>query len=315
MSLTLYYASDVHGSEVAWRKFLNAGPHYRADVLVMGGDIAGKAIVPFVSVPGGWRARQITGERVIAEADLPEVERRARDLGLYPHRTSEEEAQALSGDPEALEALFAARIREVLEGWVELARERLAGTGIAVWIMLGNDDPPELAEVIAASGLAGDPEDRVVELGEGWTMLSNGWSNPTPWDSPRELPEEQLGERLEAIAANVPDMTRCVFNLHVPPYNSTIDSAPKLDANLKPVVRGGSVETAPAGSTAVREMIERHQPPVALHGHIHESRGVVRIGPTVCINPGSEYGEGVLHGALLALDARKGLRSYQLVSG
>jgi uncharacterized protein len=271
--------------------------------------------VPFVSVPGGWRARQITGERVIAEADLPEVERRARDLGLYPHRTNEEEARALADDPAALDALFAERMRDVLEGWLELARERLAGSGIAVWVMLGNDDPPELAEVIAASDFVGDPEGRVVELGEGWTMLSYGWANPTPWDSPRELPEDQLSERLEAIAATVPDMTRCVFNLHVPPYNSTIDSAPRLDANLKPVVRGGSVETAPAGSTAVRALIERHQPPVALHGHIHESRGAVRVGATVCINPGSEYGEGVLHGALLALDARKGLRSYQLVSG
>lgn len=315
MSITLYYASDVHGSEVAWRKFVNAGRHYGVDVLVMGGDIAGKAVVPVVRVGDGWRVRQTEADRVVPADELEAVERRVRDLGFYPFRTTEEEAARLAADPEAQGVVFLELMESVLAGWLELAEERLAGTGIALWVMLGNDDPQELAGVIDASGHAGDPEGRVVELGEGWTMLSDGYANPTPWDSPRELSEERLLERLEALAEQVPDMGRCVFNLHVPPYGTAIDVAPRLTADLKPVVRGGAVETAPAGSTAVRALIERHQPPVALHGHIHESRGAVRIGKTVCINPGSEYGEGVLHGALLALDERKGLKSYQLVSG
>jgi Icc-related predicted phosphoesterase len=146
-------------------------------------------------------------------------------------------------------------------------------------------------------------------------MLSCGHANTTPWDSPREMPEEQLAEHLEQLVGGLEDPSRAVFNLHVPPKGTAIDQAPKLDENLKPVVQGGGVVMTAAGSGAVRELIERHQPPLALHGHIHESRGTVKIGRTVCINPGSEYGEGVLHGALVVLDRKKGLRNHQLVSG
>jgi uncharacterized protein len=315
MSLTVFYASDIHGSDVLWRKFVNAGRFYEADALVMGGDITGKAVVPVVARDGGWLVRQLTGERVHAEDELPALERRIRDLGFYPYRTTDEELDATHGDPQAVERLFRSAMRDSLAQWLALAGERLAGSGIALFVMLGNDDLPELAEVIAASEAAVDPEDRVLELGEGFTMLSNGWANPTPWDSPRELPEPELEARLERLVAEVPDVSRCLFNLHVPPAGTAIDQAPKLDEALKPVVRGGSIQMGAAGSRAVRNVIERHQPPVALHGHIHESRGVVKLGRTACINPGSEYGEGVLHGALLALDRKKGLKAYQLTSG
>ncbi|HYX87415.1 MAG TPA: hypothetical protein VE777_20790 [Gaiellales bacterium] len=315
MSLTVFYASDIHGSDVLWRKFVNAGRFYEADILVMGGDIAGKAVVPIVQRESGYVAREITGERVLGEQELPAVERRIRDMGFYPYRTDPDELERTSGDPEAVELLFADAMTRSLAAWLALADERLDGSGISLYVMLGNDDLPALRETIGASGVAVDPEERVVDLGEGFTMLSDGWSNPTPWSSPREMPEEDLERRLETLAATVPDPARCVFNLHVPPARTAIDQAPLLDATRKPVVRGGAVQMGPAGSNAVRNVIERHQPAVALHGHIHESRGVVKLGRTVCINPGSEYGEGVLHGALVSLDRRKGLAAYQLTSG
>ncbi len=315
MSLTLFYASDIHGSDVLWRKFVNAGRFYGADVLVMGGDITGKAVVPIVRRDGGFVARQVAGERVHGEDELPALERRIRDQGFYPYRMSAEELERTHGDPQAVERLFRDAMRDSLAAWLALAEERLAGSGIALYVMLGNDDLPELAEVIEASAAAVNPEDRVLELGDGFTLLSNGWANPTPWDSPRELPEPELEARLDALAGQVPDPARCVFNLHVPPAGTAIDQAPVLDDQLKPVVRGGAVQMGAAGSRAVRNVIERHQPPVALNGHIHESRGVVKVGRTVCINPGSEYGEGVLHGALVALDRKKGLKAYQLTSG
>jgi Icc-related predicted phosphoesterase len=146
-------------------------------------------------------------------------------------------------------------------------------------------------------------------------MLSCGHANPTPWNSPRELPEDELEAHLEELVAGAEDISRTVLNFHVPPIRTAIDRAPALDESLKPIVRGGSVTMTAAGSQAVRNVIERHQPPLALHGHIHEARGAVKVGKTVCINPGSEYAEGVLHGALVVLDEKKGLRNYQLVSG
>jgi Icc-related predicted phosphoesterase len=315
MTLTVFYASDIHGSDVLWRKFVNAGRFYEADVLVMGGDIAGKAVVPVVRADGGHVAREITGERVLGDDELPAIERRIRDMGFYPYRTSPEELEQAHGDPDAVARLFSGAMVRSLAGWLALAEERLAGSNISLYVMLGNDDLPELRETIARSATAVDPEERVVELGGGFTMVSFGWANPTPWSSPRELPEDRLERRLEELVAEVPDVDRCVFNLHVPPARTAIDQAPVLDASLKPVVRGGAVLMGPAGSSAVRSVIERHQPPVGLHGHIHEARGVAKLGRTVCINPGSEYGEGVLHGALVSLDRRRGLRGYQLTSG
>jgi Icc-related predicted phosphoesterase len=72
---------------------------------------------------------------------------------------------------------------------------------------------------------------------------------------------------------------------------------------------------APVGSTAVREAIERQRPLLGLHGHVHESAGVEKIGRTVCINPGSDYGDGILRGAIVELDRDRGVRNWQLTQG
>ncbi len=313
MSVTLYYASDIHGSDRLWRKFVNAGAFYGADVLVMGGDIAGKAVLPIVRRNGGFLARELDGERVFAEDELPALETRIRNLGFYPLVTSEEEVESAHGDRDAVDALFLRAMQESVRGWLRLAEERLAGTGIRLYVMLGNDDEPHLKDVLAEFGV--DCEDVTVELGEEFELLSCGYANPTPWHSPRELPEDELERHLEGLVAKLADPRRAVFNLHVPPIRTSLDRAPALDETLKPVVRGGAVQIVSVGSEAVRRVIERYQPPLGLHGHIHESRGVAKVGKTVCINPGSEYAEGVLHGALVVLDRKKGLRNYQLVSG
>jgi Icc-related predicted phosphoesterase len=315
VSLTLYYASDIHGSDLLWRKFVNAGRFYDANVLVMGGDITGKAVAPIVRENGGFRASEIAGERVFDEDDLPAVEKRIRDLGFYPLITTQEELEAARADEGAVATFFYDAMASSLERWLALAEERIAGTGIHLCVMLGNDDEPRLREVLASSRLGVDPEEVTVDLGEGWQMISCGHANPTPWDSPRELPENELEAHLEQLIAGADDIGRTVFNLHVPPIRTAIDRAPALDETLKPIVRGGTVTMTAAGSQAVRNVIERHQPPLGLHGHIHESRGAVKVGKTICINPGSEYAEGVLHGALVVLDRKKGLRNYQLVAG
>ena len=137
-------------------------------------------------------------------------------------------------------------------------------------------------------------------------MISCGWSNRTPWHTPREMDEDDLERRIEKMAAEVTRPERAVFNLHVPPARTAIDLAPALDDSLKPVVKGGAVVMESVGSEAVRRVLERHQPMLGLHGHIHESRGAVRLGRTLSINPGSEYGDGILRGALIELDGRQG---------
>jgi uncharacterized protein len=77
----------------------------------------------------------------------------------------------------------------------------------------------------------------------------------------------------------------------------------------------GEPKMIPVGSTAVRDAILKYQPMLALHGHIHESSGIRKLGTTTLVNPGSEYAEGILRGALIDLDPEKGLIDVKLVTG
>jgi Icc-related predicted phosphoesterase len=313
--LRLYYASDIHGTEVLWRKFLRAPEVYKAEVLVMGGDLTGKAVVPLVEAGGERREAQLFGERVVAEGEeeARALEDRVRANGMYPYRMSGEELERVWALPEAeREAWFEGVMLETFARWLGLAPERLAETEARCFVMPGNDDPPGVDGAIESAERIEACDDRVVEFGD-YTMLSLGYSNTTPFDSPRELDEEELGERIEALAAQIDDMGRCVFNLHVPPYDSGLDTAPELDGDLTVVTVAGQVAMAPCGSTAVREAIERHQPLVSLHGHVHESRAATKIGRTLCINPGSDYHTGRISGCLVHLDGEKA--NYQFVVG
>jgi Icc-related predicted phosphoesterase len=316
VSFKCFYASDIHGSDLLWRKFINAAAFYKADVLIMGGDVAGKSVIPIIKrQDNSYYAAEIAGERTFAEDELPALEKRIRDLGQYPYRTTEEQIAALHRDQKAVDELFLKVMTETLERWMRFAEERLHGRGVKLFVMLGNDDEPALRDVLARSPMVVDPEDIPVELGDGFQMLSCGFANPTPWHSAREMTERDLQQHLEKLVSKLHDPARAVFNLHVPPIRTAIDIAPRVNDDLSPVIEGGSVVMGSGGSEAVRSIVEKYQPLLALHGHIHESRGIVKLGRTVCINPGSAYGEGVLHGALFELDKKKGLKRYQLTSG
>jgi Icc-related predicted phosphoesterase len=312
----LYYASDIHGSEKLWRKFLNAASFYDAQALIMGGDLTGKVMIPVVEVkPGRWEARVLgKPQRARGEAELAELERRIRLNGFYPLRCDDEQHRRLEVDEPYRDEVFAKVMREELARWLELAERKLAGTGVRCYVMPGNDDHWDIDRVLER---AGDPvescEGRRVVL-DGVQMISSAWANPTPWNSPRELEEEDLLTRLEELASELDAGTPAIFNLHCPPFDSGLDLAPELTEDLRVVREGGDPKMVPVGSTAVRKLIERHQPMLGLHGHIHESRSATRIGNTVCINPGSAYAEGVIDGVVVEIDGGS-VASYQLVSG
>ena len=171
--------------------------------------------------------------------------------------------------------------------------------------MPGNDDPKQLAEIIGSSSYVKNPEGKIVDLDEAHEMISSGYSNPTPWNTPREVSEDELGRMIETMASGLKDPKNSIFNLHCPPYDSTLDTAPQLDETLRPIVTMGDLLKIPVGSTAVRAAIEKYQPMVGLHGHIHESPGHVKIGRTICVNPGSEYQSGILRGYIIDLEKDK----------
>ncbi|HET8665538.1 MAG TPA: hypothetical protein VFM08_14580 [Nocardioides sp.] len=312
----IFFATDIHGSDVCLRKFLNAGRFYGVDAVVMGGDITGKMIVPVVEESPDQYAAHIFGrKRVVDSTGLPGLNKFIADAGFYPHPMTPDEVAELRNDPAAVDQLFCKLMTETMNRWVDMAEDRLGTTGIQVIFAPGNDDPMFVDDLLSGSDVVVNPDSRVVELPGGFPMISVGYSNRTPWDSPRELDEDDLRKVIDEEVAKLADPRRAIFNLHVPPKDTPIDQAMELDAEFRPVVKGGAPVITGVGSSAVRDAIATYQPMMSLHGHIHESRGEARIGKTVALNPGSEYSEGVLRGVIITLSQKKGLRGYQLVSG
>jgi Icc-related predicted phosphoesterase len=313
--LRLFYAGDVHGSRLCWRKFVNAAAHYPADVLVMGGDLTGKALVPIVREEGGSYSARVIGESRTArgERGCDELRRAINANGMYPVVVDVEQARRLEVDAGHRESLFRAAMLDELRFWIEFADERLCEAGRQAFVIPGNDDPWEIDDVLASGRCVVPCDEQVRKVGP-HELLSFGFSNKTPWNTPRELDEDEIYARLRRLANGLESPDRAIFNIHVPPYDSSLDTAYEVDEELRYVTKGGRPHEISTGSEAVRQIIEEVQPLLSLHGHIHESKGVTRIGRTVAINPGSDYGSGRLEGCLVYLEPNRVVNQY-LVSG
>ena len=313
-SVRVFFATDIHGSEVCWRKFLNAAAFYKADLVVLGGDVTGKVMVPIVAHNGYWQA-VVRGEtiRMDTRTELEEVEKQIRNKGSYPAIVTPDELTELSGTEGAVDRRFSEEMVRSLDRWLDMADGKLRGGDIPCVLNGGNDDIWEIDDIIEASPCVSFGEGKALDL-DGFSLVSMGWTNPTPWDTFREAPEEELKKKIDAVVGQIPDLERAIFNFHAPPYGTGLDEAPALDASLRPT-HGGAV-MKPVGSTAVRDAINSYQPMLSVHGHIHESRGIKKMGRTLAINPGSVYGDGVLQGAVLELNPKKGkVTKYLLVNG
>lgn len=319
--LTIFYVADIHGSDVCFRKWLNAARFYGADTLVIGGDLTGKILLPIYPHAGNgneawsatWKGRQV---RLETRGEVDELIATARDEGAYGYVTTPDEVAEIRASPDVERAVFTRLKLEGLERWIRLADERLAGGAVRALVMPGNDDPPEIDPVLAAADRLEDVQGRVVELAPGIHMASRGESTPTPWHTPREVPDETLGERVRAVVDELPGHGTTIWNLHMPPHATGIDEAPELGPDLR--IRydgGGEPRMTPVGSATIRRLIEERSPTIALHGHIHEGRGRYRLGRTVGANPGSQYQDGVLMGVLLRVSARHGLRDLAFTAG
>ena len=312
--MRIFFATDIHGSDVCWRKFLNAGAFHKADVLIMGGDMTGKAMVPIVDLGGTWEVT-LQGQRQVLsnEEELRAMEKRISDRGYYPVRLTRDEVEAWSADPAVVDARFKQEMLRSVERWMQLADEKLRGTKLRCIVSPANDDIFEIDPLIEAAELVDLGESNAISL-DGFTLVSTGWANPTPWNTFRELPEAQLRARIDGLMAEIADPHLAIFNFHAPPYGSNLDSAPKLDADMNYVAGGQAL--VPVGSRAVRDSIVQYGPLLSLHGHIHEGRGAVKIGRTLAVNPGSTYEDGVLQAAIVDLDAKKGkVNRYLLING
>ena len=316
MKSRVFFITDVHGSTRCFKKFLNAAKFYKANILVLGGDLTGKVLIPIVDQGDGtFRCRYEGNELSLKNRkEVDDLVARATDSGLYTRIMTRKDFEEVSADPKNVTAAFNKAMIDRVAEWMRLAEERLGNTDVKCYVSPGNDDLFDVDPVLNSSSYVINPEEKVVSIDGEHEMITLGYTNHTPWHSPREVDEEELGRKIETMAAGVKDMKTAIFNIHVPPINTPIDRAPMVDENLKVVVRSGQMEMISAGSKACRAAIEKHMPMLGIHGHIHESHGFVMIGRTLCANPGSDYGEGVLRGFLTEIEGDK-IKSHMLTTG
>jgi Icc-related predicted phosphoesterase len=234
--MKIFFATDVHGSEICWKKFLAAGKFYEADTLILGGDMTGKAIIPIIDQGmENFKVTLLEQESILhGKEAVDKMVQTIQNRGYYPYITNPEEVQELVDSPDRMDKLFLEQVLKTMQRWMEYADMKLSGTGTRCFVCPGNDDIFEIDAMIAASKCVRSMEGQVVELDEHHEMANSGWSNPTPWHTHREEPDEALLKRLEAVITQLKNPSQAVFAIHPPPYGSGLDEAPELTKDLRP---------------------------------------------------------------------------------
>jgi hypothetical protein len=308
--IRLFFVTDLHGSELCFRKFISAISIYNADAAIALGDLAGKMVVPIFDNGNGTYDVNFLAQDIHLnnKTELDQQLAKINNIGFYPYMTDKKEADHLRSNQNEVMTIFHRLINERMQHWIELADERLKDSKAKIFMAPGNDDPMEMDAILESSKVMKSAAMKNLDV-LGYEMITIAHTSPTPWDTPREWSEEELAKNIDELAGTVKNMERAIFNFHDPPYGTMLDYAPKLRD-----MRQSAGETEHVGSKAVSEAIKKYQPFLGLHGHIHESRAAQKIGRTFCVNPGSEYGEGVLRGVLLTLADTK-MKSYVFTSG
>jgi uncharacterized protein len=316
MTITrILYGSDFHGSEAVFRKFLASGIQYKANALMVGGDVTGKAMVPVIHQGGGRYEATLFGaeKKASTAAELLTVQKAISQVGFYPIVLEQDEAEELEGDARKMGTRFEQEMCQRVREWLQLAEEKLTPHNITLYFMAGNDDLYSIDKVIEEFPAVRNPDMHRDVLDGEYEVVGLSNANLTPWLCARDIEESELAKKLEQLESLIEHPDRTIAVLHVPPFSSGLDTCPELDANLKIITQGGQVVMKSAGSPAVKAFIEKVQPMLSLHGHIHESPGHVRSGRTLMINAGSEYAEGIMKAAIVNLENGK-VKGHMLIS-
>ncbi|BFH73993.1 metallophosphoesterase [Sulfurisphaera javensis] len=308
--LKILFTSDLHASDVAFRKFLNVGKMIKADVMIIGGDLAGKALIPIIDIGNG---KYEVDSTQVGKEGLETVIKQIKANGNYYVIVDKKEYDEMVQDKRKVDEAFKNAIQERLKEWIQLAEERYKDTKIPIYFNLGNDDPMYMFDIVPEESIFKRTEGFIIPIGD-LEMISYGYVNPTPWNTYREKNEEEIYKDLKEIMNKVSDPSKVILNTHAPPYGTNLDNAPLLDKNLKPVVKGGDIVMTHVGSQSVRKIIEEYKPLMGVHGHIHESKAFDKVAGTLVFNPGSEYSAGVFHGLYILVEGNK-IKAHQFITG
>ena len=302
--MRIFLAADPHGSQMTWDKMCRAPKVFKADVAMMCGDLTGKAIMPIIQEKEDrWYAQPQGKKKTFKkQKDLDKFISFTKNEGYYPKILTPDELEKLKETKGAITQLFQDLMVERMQEWMDMANERIPEE-VMIVVNAGNDDDYVIDKVIDDDSRIINPLKKVIDV-RGNPMISLEWVNNTPWDTHRECPEEEMLEKLEVEFARLDtdDYSNVLCNFHDPPFNSGLDTAPTLNEDHS-IKKSGAMEVlGPVGSKSVRAVIEKYEPLLGMHGHIHESHGFRKIGRTLCVNPGSEYREGILKGFIININ-------------
>src|SRR5947209_236923 len=193
---------------------------------------------------------------------------------------TEDDYARFRANPDKVESLFTDRMIDQIRRWTEMAEKHLATLDMPLYWIGANDDKVEALLQAESTPHVLYIDEKVARFDEDHEILGYGWTNPSPWHTPRELSEDGLNRRLDPLLSRVEDPARCIYLMHAPPYRTGLDIAPKLDATTdppRPVVQGGQQVLIPVGSTTFRSAILETQPVLGLHGHIHETKNATMM--------------------------------------
>lgn len=310
----IFFATDLHGSEPCFKKFLRAGTFYGADILFLGGDYGAKELVLFSNSEKGVDTFSGSGQHqhFASTDDFDRYVLWCKASGRLMKRVDASVLQHIA--PASYHDLFDRTLNDTFATWAEMARDAFRRDGIPIYVIPGNDDSPRTDHYFTSEPFV-FMHRRTAELRASLiTLLGWGGSNPTPWHTPREYPEHQIRSELEQALKLRSHAGPMVLLAHPPPFGCGLDLVPEITKTLSYRLSFGSSAMVPIGSSAVREFVEEHQPLIGLFGHVHEGRGYHMIGQTLCINPGSAFHTGRLLGCILSItDGR--VDDFQLTDG
>jgi Icc-related predicted phosphoesterase len=283
----------------------------------LGSGFTSKDLIPIIHQKDGTYSLDFQDNHIVLKKleEVSNLEKLISDAGRCPVRIDQNQYDELRTDAaqlsgwtsETLDRLMAER----LGMWMDFADMKLANSDIDCYVCPGDDDNFIVDEVIRESKSVSNIDGKVLKIDGGYELLGSGWSI-TRRKAFRGCSEEDLSIKLTEIIDKLNNPASSIFAFHCPPLSSGLDDA--LDLETHPNQKLCGKITKPLGSVAVRKAIEKYQPLLGLHGHVHESRKATSIGRTLCINPGSIYEEGTLQGAVIDLDGER-IRSYYMTSG
>ena len=303
----IWFFSDIHGSNACFKKFLNLiNNTNKPNVLILGADITGKQLIPIIKKNNGTEVVPIGGKDIILKnsEESQSLKKKLSDIGYYPFECTNTDYKKLQFGKKYQKDVFEKLVKKRLIEWVELADSKLSSnTDCKVIINGGNDDPFYIDSILDSSKKMIHAEGKIIDLPAGLKLLSTGFSVKTPWNCPRDISEDELKIKISNMTNQLVESDKLIFNFHCPPYNTALDLAYKINQDtFEPVAGIGGPPLINVGSKVIRESIEKWQPIVSLHGHIHEIHAKQNIGKTLCVNPGTDYKNGRLQGFFIQIN-------------